>query len=367
MMGTSGRGHIARALLTLGVMIVGTVVVVEGISSLVMFGYAVSGRGLPEEVPTERGWTKYDPLLGWVSIANLHEEDMFGRGGFVRTNAQGFRKARSIGVQVPPGKIRVICSGDSFTFGISVDDDHTWCELLASRDPRIEPVNMGQGGYGIDQAYLWYKRDGNVLQHDVLIFAFTTDDFYRMESPTYFGYGKPILNIKNERLVVENLPVPRRKWYLPRSTLDTARMIEAVRQLKSYEVAMRVRRRLTGYDVGEDHSIHDHTWDVTLKVFESLQEMCDAKKSALVLVYLPAAKDTLTWMSQKSYWRDRLTAESKKRNWVYVDLMPELRRLPAEQSETFFAQGAGHYSEAGNQWVADRLDRLIEALPQFVR
>ena len=43
-------------------------------------------------------------------------------------------------------------------------------------DPRFESVNMRQGGYGLDQAYLWYQRDGTRLAHDVHIFAFIFDD-----------------------------------------------------------------------------------------------------------------------------------------------------------------------------------------------
>ena len=37
---------------------------------------------------------------------------------------------------------------------------------------------MGQGGYGIDQAYLWYKRDGTKLDHDVQILRLSLMIFY---------------------------------------------------------------------------------------------------------------------------------------------------------------------------------------------
>ena len=40
-----------------------------------------------------------------------------------------------------------------------VGNDDVWCKLLESIDNRIETVNLGQGGYGVDQAYLWYKRN----------------------------------------------------------------------------------------------------------------------------------------------------------------------------------------------------------------
>jgi hypothetical protein len=93
--------------------------------------------------------------------------------------------------------------------GFGVDDDHSWCKLLESLDQRLETVNMGQAGYGVDQAYLWYKRDAGTIRHHVHLFAPIVDDFRRMESGTFFGgYSKPFL--EEGSLVVKNVPVPAR-------------------------------------------------------------------------------------------------------------------------------------------------------------
>ena len=62
-----------------------------------------------------------------------------------------------------------------------------------SLDPRLETLNMGQGGYGVDQAYLWYKRDAAKFEHQVHLLAFITDDFVRMQSDRFRGYGKPVI------------------------------------------------------------------------------------------------------------------------------------------------------------------------------
>jgi len=354
------------SVLFLGAMTVGTLVVLEGFSSVIFFGLVLSGRG--EQSIAERRHTQYDEVLGWVNIPNLVVQDMYGPGVFLRTNARGFRGSHNIGVNVPDGKLRVICSGDSFTFGYGVDDDHTWCQLLASLDQRLEPINMGQGAYGIQQVYLWYKRDGNVLNHDVHIFAFVTDDFYRMETSEIRGYGKPILDLDHGHLIVKNVPVPHRRWYASWAT----RSAVAFRQLKSYELAIRATRRSRSNETGDD-ATHDHTWDVASKVFESLQQMNEAKKSTLVLVYLPAKSDYLS--STSEIWRRRLAAESKKRGWTYIDLITEMRQLAPDQIEELFIpegqieflNAAGHYTVAGNKWVAQRLYRRIPAWPHLSR
>ncbi len=74
--------------------------------------------------------------------------------------------------------------------------------------PPLQTVNMGQGGYGVDQDYLWYKRDGVKLDANMLVFAVIAQDFFRMASDNFIGYGKPVLRARDGALVTENVPVP---------------------------------------------------------------------------------------------------------------------------------------------------------------
>ena len=151
-------------------------VVLEGGSSLLLL-VADLYRTPPQL--TERPHTQYDTLLGWVNRPDFYDHDLYAPGVYLRTNSQGFRNDHAITPRVPPGRARAICSGDSFTLGYGVDNDHTWCALLEHRIHGLETVNMGQGGYGADQAYLWYKRDAEHLDHHVQIFAVILEDFRR--------------------------------------------------------------------------------------------------------------------------------------------------------------------------------------------
>ena len=65
-----------------------------------------------------------------------------------------------------------ISSGDSFTLGYGVNNEETWPTAFSKLDERFETINMGQGGYGVDQSYLWYKRDGLEFDHQIHLFAF---------------------------------------------------------------------------------------------------------------------------------------------------------------------------------------------------
>ena len=108
--------------------------------------------------------------------------------------------------KVPPGKTRIVCSGDSFTLGYGVADTEAYPQQLESLDARLDVVNMGQGGYGVDQAYLWYERDAT-FEHDIQVFAFITADLRRMRSSQFFGYAKPLLKLEDGVLVPSNTPL----------------------------------------------------------------------------------------------------------------------------------------------------------------
>jgi hypothetical protein len=201
--------------------LVNTVVIVllfallEGAASLLLTGVEI----IRTDAVPEHQHAEHDPLLGWVNLPNVHLPDIYGPGVAVRTNSQRFRSDRDFTTAVPAGRTRIICSGDSFTFGYGVDNADTWCERLVALDPRLETVNMGLGGYGVDQAYLWYMRDGTPLDHDLHLFVFLTDDFRRMRSDRFMGYGKPFLDVRDDSLVVANLPVPNTSWLARRRAL----------------------------------------------------------------------------------------------------------------------------------------------------
>jgi hypothetical protein len=352
---TGGLGRLGRAvLIALWVVILPilAVILLEGMSSLVLFVLKI--RTAPERV-----YGAPDPLLGWVSQPNIYIPDMYGPGVYLRTDAQGFRGNHAVAAQVPSGRIRMICSGDSFTFGSGVDNDHTWCARLAARHRGIETVNMGQGGYGIDQAYLWYRRDGVSLEHQVHLFAFIANDFDRMKGPTFNGYAKPTLAVRDGVVKAENVPVP----HLPFYARWLSRSAEGISQLRTSQLIRRVTRRGPGQ--GSDPEVSDSlTWEVAAKVFADLDSLNRAKESVLVLVFLPTQEDRGTASGE---WRSRVHELSVREHIALVDLVADFERLPADSSDQLFlrqGEAAGHYTAVGNEWVATQLYRHLLAIPE---
>jgi hypothetical protein len=337
-------------------------VFIEGLSSTLFFAAKIVGewrRTLPE-----RGHTRYDAELGWVAIPNLYIKDMYGSDVYLRTNARGFRKNEDIDPNSPPNRLRIICSGDSFTLGWGVDNDHNWCQLLESIDTRLQTVNMGQGGYGIDQAYLWYLRDGTTLEHQVHIFAFIADDFNRMQRADFIGYGKPLLRVKDGKLVTENVPVPQRSYYVPWLTQN----LHLIRELRAVDLPLKGLQRLASSRKNSaEPSLQEADARATVtKIFEHLSDINRQKNSTMVLVFLPSY-DNYEKSQAADRWRLFLKVETSKKSIPLIDLIDEFQQLSESNVRKLFLLEKGlphfHYSVAGNQYIAKQLYDRLRLLP----
>lgn len=351
-----------------------TFFLIEGLSSTILF-YRDTTKTIPM---AETFHSEYDEELGWVNRPNMVIEDMYGPGVYVRTNAQGFRNHEDFTAKVPDGKVRAICSGDSFTFGYGVDNDHTWCQLLAGLDDRLQTVNMGQGAYGVDQAYLWYKRDGLKLQHDLHLFAFITHDFERIEFEEFMGYGKPVLSVEDDRLVINNVPAPQFPGFIhwiirnrfAMGRLRSIQLLNSMRSLDTNEVSAQTE---TLPPADDDPSSFEEQGPeiVATKIFADLRDLHNSQNSTLVLVYLPTLKDYDDLPETTRRGRQYIRHLSEELDIIVIDLVDEFRKLPRyEVREMFFPEdtayrgAAGHYSARGNAYVARLLYDKLLAIPE---
>jgi hypothetical protein len=337
---------------------------IEGLGRLLIAGFpglAPQRQALREPPQREGGHTRHDPELGWSSRPGLRLRDAYGPGVHIQINAQGFRSAREFSPEAPEGRLRAVCSGDSFTFGHGVGNGQTWCQQLEALEPRLQTVNMGQGAYGLDQAYLWYLRDGVKLQHGLHLYAFITDDIPRMQRAAFDGHGKPVLRVSGGRLQVGNVPVPEP------SGPSLARSREALGRLASVRLlAALLSGVLPGGSLAPDAPVLDaaQTRAVLSGMLEHLRELHRANGSVLVLVHLPvkreAAADGL-W----GEWKPFLAAEASRLGIPCFDLAEDFRALPPQALDALFLlPHGGHYSVRGHRTVARVLRRKLGALPE---
>jgi hypothetical protein len=236
--------------------------------------------------------------------------------------------------------------------------------VLEEREPRLETVNMGQGGYGVDQAYLWYRRDAENLAHDLHLFALISGDFTRAQRSHNYGLPKPVLVLRDGRLETEGVPVPRGPYRVPFLTHNRERF----RNLSVVKLA----QSLTGDRTDAHTAMTDRELRrVVLAMFEDLDRLNQERGSRLVVVHLPMKK--AYFEDEPTEWEVFLARELEVRGIPYVNLCPDLQRVPAgELSELFirkgavdFAGAAGHFTRRGNEWAADRILDRLEDLPEF--
>jgi hypothetical protein len=334
----------------------------EGGASLIRAAHAIFFSAVAQgPVVSENVHTEYDELLGWINLPNFRDPDLYGPGIYFTTNGQRFRNKLDFAKQVPEGKIRIVCSGDSYTLGHSVNDDQTWCQRLTTFRSDIETVNMGQGGYGVDQAYLWYARDGKALDHDIQIFAFIAPDFDRMRSDRFIGFGKPVLRVVDGVLQVQNVPVP--VYAKPNAWFE--RVASGVRKLAVVELGQAVLSRAgVARPVTVPPALsEDEVRASATQIFADLQRINAEKGSVLVTVMLPRSEDRE--YRTADLWRSFMYGLADRTGIVFIDLIEEFRRLPIDEGQHLFISPyhASHYNAKGNAWAAELLYARLQQVP----
>jgi len=335
-------------------------VLTEGFSGIILFCMNLQESRSTELA--ERFHTKYDPELGWVNIPSKHIADFYGTGKEIRINGQGFRSDYDFSIKVPEKKVRIICSGDSFTMGYGVSNKQTWPNILTSYNSAVETVNMGQGGYGLDQIYLWYMRDGTKFDHDVHLVAFIGDDFVRMVRSEMFGYAKPFLKLESGSLVTCNTPVPKISYVFRWFTRNR----EIVNNLSTVTLLTRFIRKESSSEI---KATVEHKEQILEQILLNLERINKAKGSIFVLVWLPNSNN-----EDFDDIRGGIRQMSRKNDWYFIDLTPEMEKLgkgrgrmfiPDDKALPQFTRFAGHYSEEGNRIIAKALYNKLELIPEI--
>lgn len=172
-----------RTLLVLGGVVLALIVAEIGVRAFVPEPPSpriTQPAGVSPFQETPRGLYVYRPGASFSHVYDVAADrrGYFGTSGRVdyRINNVGFR-GEDISVDKPPGMRRILCLGDSFTFGEGVREEDAWPQRLGRlAGPRTQVINAGVQGYDLDHEALYLFLYGRQLDPDVVVVAFFMND-----------------------------------------------------------------------------------------------------------------------------------------------------------------------------------------------
>ena len=179
-----------------------------------------STRLKPYRIPVKRAEADIAAYLATAETALIYDRELgwSQRPGVADHNAEGFITTGPAPARARSGdRLRIALFGDSFTQG---NYRTGWWRVLEEQldaaGVKCEVLNFGVGGYGMDQAYLRWQRDGAPWQPHVVIFGFFAEDCYRnvnllrllRDPDSGIPFMKPRFVTEGEGLRLVNSPTP---------------------------------------------------------------------------------------------------------------------------------------------------------------
>jgi lysophospholipase L1-like esterase len=124
---------------------------------------------------------KKDSELFWRIRPNQTIRGKFFVDGVYKINSKGYRE-REFYENKDPDMKRIICMGNSCTFGWKVDSEQTYAkrlEVLLNQNlpkPEFEVINAGMTGYSTYQGLRFLKREILKLHPDIIILSYGWND-----------------------------------------------------------------------------------------------------------------------------------------------------------------------------------------------
>ena len=341
-----------------------------------------SVRGMIERLSSSGRPGIYDPDLGWSSKPYGESKD-----GLYHFNSDGMR---TISCDFPVFKthpadvLRIALFGDSFTNGADVSFTDTWGACLENdlkqAGLHAEVLNFGVGGYGMDQAFLLWKKSGYQFSPDVVIFGFQPENVKRnlnliralYSVKTDIPFSKPRYILEGEVLKLINAPTLR-----PDALISTMEHMDSWDLVKyehwydpeNYRHHLWLNSKLiafildyfdrsqapAGYKESEYdfYSPDDEPARLALKIIRTFKNDVESKGAEFYAVYLPSSLDLKILSFDERLPYARLLEKIE----AFVPVIHPEKEMLAETAHSIF--DPVHYSPTGNRIVARAIANFI--------
>lgn len=338
--------------------------------AIVEFGLTYYGRWVASRERLDPGLLTFDSELGWQLGRNWNGRHVhYDFDARYSTSDAGLR-----GTWPPPtpGRARYVFVGDSFTFGIGVNDGETFVDRLGKDDPATTYLNAGIVGYSTDQEYLYLQRHlSNWRADQVILDVYLANDLLDnlLQYPLQAEMGKPTFTFSEGSLRLTNVPVKRS----PKPPEERGRTLSSMvlgddaarRRSQSWRSRWEVTRflGLAEYADRETLSIMPERMADPLNLFVQLvwkiRELCDANNVGFGLLLLPGksfveSPDGVSGQFQ-NYLREAILAKKDELRVPIFDMAERLRSEYQRERKQLFFPHEGHLNPAGHRAVAELL------------
>jgi hypothetical protein len=230
---------------------------------------------------TQAGSALYDERLGWRLKPDVRSSDF-------NTGPYGIRLNSIASGAVPVGGI--LASGDSFTFGSDVSDTESWPAYLETITG-TPVVNAAAPGWGTDQIVMRAEDMIDIARPQTVLVDFLWYDIGRAEEEINFGAHKPYYTVKDDQLVLHNVPVP--------PFVGRPGELGLFRGILGYSFAIYWAAERFGFEqwLGSINTIHKRATPggtgvrVTCLLLKQLKERANADRTRLITVMQYGAGD----------------------------------------------------------------------------
>ncbi|WLQ15042.1 SGNH/GDSL hydrolase family protein [Hahella aquimaris] len=316
------------------------------------------------------GLLQYDAQLGWRlarSWSGTHEHQDFKV--HYQTNPLGLRTP----VSTLSADKKVAVVGDSFVFGLGVNDGETFTDLLNGRSPEWRFANFGTPGYSTDQQLLLYRDLVSKFKPSkTLLVVYLGNDLLdnRLAYPLQAIYGKPFFSLNNGELELNNTPVPQTPKPAGYPYTFSSEMTRGLPESawKSSLRAMQIGQRLLALmDDPEQYRSHfAEKFEPDLQLMQTLvsamrkeAETVGEGDNAFMVALLPGRSYIAQTRSLPAYYQEFVRSALKQgfeaMGVPVLDVAAELSEQAQQGGEDWYHPNEGHFTPAGHKVVADIL------------
>ena len=279
------------------------------------------------------------------------------RRGF-RTSNPGARKAGA--------RKRLLFVGDSFTFGVGVDDSATYPARVEARLRQwcatpVDVVNAGTGGFGTSHELSYLQHYGWQLDPDFVVVGFLTSD---PQDNALSGLHRlvdgrleevPASQRPGWGLIRANKHVPGYNWLTHHSTLFNWVRLR-IGSLAAQRAAARqdAASPSPGGEAEGAAKQESERWDLTAALFERVRAQADSHSVRLIVAIIPHGATLATYYANgHDIDVDRMLKICRDQNLACVNVPDLIKRSHPTVSPTSFYLREGHFNARGYDLVAN--------------